>query len=170
MVGAVLALCMVAFVPIVTRLWYDLFSLPLLRRWRENLETSREGLRILVQPNVQLASLMLGLAAWASEGLALWLIMDGLNSRVGLFEAVPVYAAATLVGAVTTIPGGLVGTEGSMVAMLQRSGVARDAASAGAIVVRLATLWFAVAVGLVALAWLHRIGPVLRGSPSQRRP
>ena len=76
-----------------------------------------------------------------------------------LGSALPIYAAATLIGAISTLPGGLVGTEGSMVALLQQSGIARGAASAGTLIVRLTTLWFAVAVGLVALAWLNRVRP-----------
>ena len=166
-VGGVLILCMLALIPVVTRLWDDLLSLPLLRRWKDDLETSRDSLRMLVQPNVQLVSIGLGLVAWVAEGLALWLIMYGLNSDVDIFEAIPVYAAATLVGAITTLPGGLVGTEGSMVAMLQQSGAAREVASTGALLVRLATLWFAVVVGLVALLWLNRIaGKVTESAPA----
>ena len=49
------------------------------------------------------------------------------------------------------------GTEGSMLALLQQSGVTRVGASAGTVLVRLATLWFAVAVGLVALLALRRV-------------
>ena len=163
-VGGVLILCMLVVIPIVTRLWDDLLSLPVLRRWKDDLETSRDSLRTLVQPNVQFVSIGLGLVAWIGEGLALWLIMYGLNSDVGIFEAIPVYAAATLVGAITTLPGGLVGTEGSMVAMLQQSGAAREIASTGALLVRLATLWFAVIVGLAALLWLNRVGGAVAGS------
>ncbi|SVB82011.1 uncharacterized protein METZ01_LOCUS234865, partial [marine metagenome] len=81
----------------------------------------------------------------------------GLESSTPITQALPIYAAATLVGAVSALPGGLVGTEGSMIALLQQSGVSRSVASSGTLLVRLVTLWFAVAVGLVALLWLHRI-------------
>jgi putative copper export protein len=43
-----------------------------------------------------------------------------------------------------------------MVVLLQQAGVTRAAASAGTLLVRLVTLWFAVVIGLAALAWLHR--------------
>jgi uncharacterized membrane protein YbhN (UPF0104 family) len=48
-------------------------------------------------------------------------------------------------------------------AFLQQSGITRVGASAGTVLVRLVTLWFAVAVGLVALLALRRV-PVLQGS------
>ena len=114
-----------------------------------------------------LIALVLGTAAWFSEGLALWVIMDGLDAHLSLPRALSIYAAPTRVGAVSTLPGGLVGTEGSMVALLQQSGVARGVASAGTLIVRLATLWLAVAVGLVALAWLNKVR--LIHTPRSRR-
>ena len=52
---------------------------------------------------------------------------------------------------------GLVSTEGTMVALLQRSGIAQGAASAGTLVMRLTALWFAVAVVLVALACFNKV-------------
>ncbi len=47
-----------------------------------------------------------------------------------------------------------------MLALLQQGGVARGAAAAGTLLVRLVTLWFAVAIGLGALAMLNRFQPV----------
>jgi uncharacterized membrane protein YbhN (UPF0104 family) len=52
-----------------------------------------------------------------------------------------------------------------MIALLQQSGVSRAAASSGTLLVRLATLWFAVAVGLLALLWLHKIRNTSAASP-----
>ncbi len=164
--AVVFGLCLAALIPILSRRGGALIDLPLLRRWKEGLRTSREGLRILVRPRVLTVAIALGLGAWVSEGFALWLILDGMNSGIDLFRALPIYGAATLVGAATTIPGGLVGTEGSMVALLQESGALREAASAGTILVRLATLWFAVAVGLVALASLNRSAPAPKSASS----
>ena len=164
--AVVFGLCLAALIPILSRRGGALIDLPPLRRWKEGLQTSREGLRILVRPRVLTVAIALGLGAWVSEGFALWLILDGMNSDIDLFRALPIYGAATLVGAATTIPGGLVGTEGSMVALLQESGALREAASAGTILVRLATLWFAVAVGLVALASLNRSAPAPKSAAS----
>ena len=154
--AAVLGLCLVPFLLVVGRRGETFLALPLLRRWREGLEKSREGLRVLMRPRILAVAVGFGLAAWVSEGIALWLVLDGLDIEADPALALPIYGAATLVGAITTIPGGLVGTEGSMVALLQQSGVAREAASAGTILVRLATLWFAVVLGLSALAALNK--------------
>jgi uncharacterized protein (TIRG00374 family) len=157
---AVLAVWGVALVIIVSCRGGRVFDLPVLRRWRSELRASQEGLRRLAVPSVMGVAVLLGAAAWFSEGAALWLILQGLDAEASLMRALPIYAAATLVGAVSALPGGLVGTEGSMVALLQRSGLTRGVSSAATLLVRLVTLWFAVAVGLGALACLNKLRPV----------
>ena len=155
--AVMLLLCGGALVLFASRRGSRIFDLPVLRRWRTDLQASHDGLRRLAAPKVMALAVLLGAGAWLSEGMALWLILRGLQSGIPITQAQPIYAAATLVGAVSALPGGLVGTEGSMIALLQQSGVGRAAASSGTLLVRLATLWFAVAVGLVALLCLHHI-------------
>ena len=144
----------------VSRQASRLASLPILSRWSSLLRDSQEGFKELAAPRVMAAGVIFGVVAWFAEGLALWVILKGIGSDVALARALPIYAAATLVGAVTALPGGLVGTEGSMLALLQQSGVARAGASASTVLVRLLTLWFAVAVGLAALLVLCRVPSV----------
>ncbi|MDA1218446.1 MAG: lysylphosphatidylglycerol synthase transmembrane domain-containing protein [Chloroflexi bacterium] len=133
-----------------------LFQLPVLRRWRDEVQLSREGLRRLTAPRPMLVAVSLGVLAWLSEGLAFWLVLIGLNSEVSALQSLPIYASATIAGAITTLPGGLIGTEGTMLALLQQSGVARDAASTATLLIRLVTLWLAVGIGMIALVVLNR--------------
>jgi uncharacterized protein (TIRG00374 family) len=158
--AAVLAVTGAAMVALTFRKGEHLFDLPFLRRRSDALRASYAEFRRLVAVRVMLVAVFLGAAAWFSEGLALWIILKGLNADTSLMRTLPIYAAATLVGAVSALPGGLVSTEGSMVALLQQSGVTRGSASAGTLLVRLATLWFAVAIGLAALACLKKVQPV----------
>jgi len=158
-----LAASVVGLMFVVSRQASRLTGLPILSRWSELLRDSQEGFKELAAARVMVVGVVIGAVAWFAEGLALWVILKGLGSDIDLVRALPIYAAATLVGAVTALPGGLVGTEGSMLAFLQQSGVSKVGASAGTVLVRLVTLWFAVAVGLVALLALRRV-PVLQGS------
>lgn len=133
-------------------------DLPVLRRWREPLAQSQDGLRRLMSPRILAAAVALGFLAWAAEGLALWVIIRGLGDEVAVDVALPISAAAALVGAVTALPGGLVGFEGSMVALLDQAGVPAATAALATLLTRLATLWLAVAVGGLAWLWLIRTG------------
>ena len=141
----------------VSRHALRLGGLPILSRWSELLQDSQEGFKELAAAKTLAAGVVIGVAAWFAEGMALWVILKGIGSDIDLVRALSIYAAATLVGAVTALPGGLIGTEGSLLALLQQSGVTRASASASTVLVRLVTLWFAVAVGLLALLALRRV-------------
>lgn len=133
--------------------------LPVIRRWADQTLEAREGIRVLSRPVPMMVAVTLGLVSWISEGVALWVVLEGLGADIGIVLSMPIYAGSVLAGAVTTLPGGLVGTEGAMVALLQQSGSSRDVAATGTLLVRVATLWFAVAIGLSALAWFHWLLP-----------
>jgi glycosyltransferase 2 family protein len=151
----ILILCVGGTLALSSRYSQHLLDLPLLRRWKTELVASQDGLRTLLAPRPLAVALSLGALAWLSEGVAFWLILRGVEAEVALLKAVPIYMASTIVGGITSLPGGLVGTEGAMVALLQQADVGRAAASTSTLLIRLATLWFGVMVGLVTLAWLQ---------------
>lgn len=97
-------------------------------------------------------SVLLGLAAWGAEGVALHYIATLAGAELPLRTALFIYAFAVLVGALSFVPGGLGGTELTMVALLVANGLPEPQAVAVTVVIRLATLWFAVLLGIVALA------------------
>ena len=144
-----------------------LLRLPLLRRWRPLLESSLDSLGSLSSPRPLLVALALSTLAWVSEGVSLWVIVQGLDLSLSLAEAVGVYAAATLVGAASLLPGGLGGTEGSMILFLSQLDLPRGGASSATLLVRLCTLWFAFVIGLLSLLWLQRTS--LREQPVEVR-
>lgn len=152
-----LVFCGIGLLALTSKHSQHLVDLPLLRRWKSELLNSQDSLKLLAAPRVMLAAVALGAVAWFSEGMALWVILQGLDSPLAIYQVMPIYAASTLVGAITAIPGGLGGTEGSMVVLMQQSGLARDVASAGTLLVRVVTLFFAVLLGLAALVWVKRI-------------
>ncbi len=151
-----LLVCVLALALLVSRRGEALLRLPGLRRWRGELSDSRQELRRLAAPKVLAAGVGLAALAWASEGLAFWVVVLGLGFNPGPWWAMSAYAAATIAGAVTALPGGLVGTESALTALTQQAGAAKDTAVAATLLIRWATLWFAVAVGVVALTLLHR--------------
>lgn len=96
--------------------------------------------------------IVLGLVAWGAEGLALYYILHALGSDIPLHTALFIYAFSMLVGALSFLPGGLGGAEVTMVALLVLNHMTQPEAVAATLLIRLATLWFAVALGLTALS------------------
>ncbi|MGH8561559.1 MAG: lysylphosphatidylglycerol synthase transmembrane domain-containing protein, partial [Nevskiales bacterium] len=93
---------------------------------------------------------VVGLLAWGAEGLALYFIIHWLGADIGLLLALGIYGLSMLAGAISFMPGGLGGTEVAMGLLLSLAGVETDIAIATTIVCRLTTLWFAVALGILA--------------------
>jgi len=99
-----------------------------------------------------LYGIALGLVAWGSEGMAFYYIMHSLGSDLTIPTALFIYSFSMLVGAISFLPGGLGGTEATMVALLILNHVIQPQAVAATVLIRLATLWFAVALGVLALS------------------
>ena len=94
---------------------------------------------------------VLSVIAWASEAWAFHLILGWMNVEVSLTFAVFVYAVSMLAGALSFMPGGLGGAEAVMMGLLLWKGVGGGDAVAATVLIRLATLWFAVAIGCLSL-------------------
>jgi len=131
--------------------------LPLLRRWAPSLKNSLTVFRAISSPKPVCTALFLGGVAWISEGLALWVILNGFDMSMPALAAIGIYAVATLVGALTLLPGGMVGTEGTMVGLLISMEITPSSAAAATILVRLCTLWFAFLLGVISLLLIQRI-------------
>lgn len=122
---------------------------PQLARFRFALTEATAALAQLLGARLALASLALSTLAWGCECASLWLICRGLQAGVSALAATFVYAAGTLVGSLVFLPGGLGGTEATMIWLLGELGCARDVGVAATLLVRLFTLWLAVALGLI---------------------
>jgi uncharacterized protein (TIRG00374 family) len=106
----------------------------------------------LQTPRLLVPATALGLAAWLAEGLALHLILQRMGLASTPAFSVFVFAVAMLAGALSFMPGGLGGAEAALVTLLVFNGASTSTAVAATLVLRLTTLWFAVLLGLVALA------------------
>ena len=95
----------------------------------------------------------LTLAAWAAQGLAVWLVCSQAGLALGLPTATGFYAVAMVGGALSALPAGLGGTEAVLTGLLVAQGAATASALAVTVMVRLLTLWLAVAIGLLALLY-----------------
>lgn len=122
-----------------------------LRRFGQRLEMAYDSMRSLMSPGIFMRATTLAVLAWFAECWGFWLVLKGFGVSLAAAFATYVYAFATLVGALLLVPGGLGGTEGTMIAMLRVVDVARETSIAATFLTRIATLWFAVLLGALVL-------------------
>lgn len=132
------------------------------RRIGPKLHEAYDSLATLVRPVNLIVPTLLSIVAWSLECTALWVILQGFGQDTPIGLSTFFYATSTLAGALVPVPGGLGVTETSLKGQLQELGhVAASTATASMILVRFATLWFAVVVGFVSLSILKRRHPGL---------
>lgn len=122
--------------------------------------------RALLEPRPLLAALGLSIAGWSLECLGTWIVLQGLGVDVSLAFAAFVFAAASILGAISMLPGGLGLTEASMIGLLVHHGVGAETATAATLLVRLATLWFVAATALTVWGTHRARSTVLEPGPS----
>jgi uncharacterized protein (TIRG00374 family) len=120
-----------------------------------------ESAYLMLRAKPLVIAIGLAIAAWFGECLTFFIVLVGIGippSLLLLLQATFIYAAASLFGAVSMLPGGLGATEGGMALLLQEIvGIAREEAVASTLIVRLCTLWFAVLLGGLALVVFGRM-------------
>jgi uncharacterized membrane protein YbhN (UPF0104 family) len=115
-----------------------------------------DSLKVVAGPAALLWPTALSIVAWGLEGVALYGLVRGFGAYVPLAAAVFFYSTASLAGALIPVPGGLGVAEALIKEQLARlGGVSPGDATASMILVRFATLWWAVLIGFLALALLR---------------
>jgi uncharacterized protein (TIRG00374 family) len=129
-----------------------------LRRVASGLETLLHGLRackIWFTPLDLAICLSAGLMAWSLTAFSFVWLLKQLGVILPFFPAFAAYPVAILAGAASMLPGGVGTTEVTLALLLTSYGVSLSLASLAAIGIRLASLWFAILVGLSSLCLLE---------------
>lgn len=119
--------------------------------------------RFLLKPRPLLIAIGLGAVSWFGECVAFFVILTGLGIDPSwhlLLAATFVFGAAAWLGALSLLPGGLGVAEASAAALLLLTiddpVLTGSVAGAATLLMRFATLWFGVLLGVVALAIVSR--------------
>jgi uncharacterized protein (TIRG00374 family) len=122
-----------------------------LSRLLKGLATLMRTAATLLRLRLLLVGVVLGLMAWGAEGVGFYLICRGLHLSIDLARAVGIYSIAALAGsAAVFLPAGIGGMELVMTTLLVEQGVPARVALIATLLCRLATLWFAVLLGVAA--------------------
>lgn len=107
-----------------------------------------------------LISIIISAFAWFLECLGLYVILKVYSSfthiDVSLLSAVFIYGFSTLVGSIAMLPGGLGATEASITGLLLLLKIPKDVSVASTFIIRVATLWFAVLIGVISVYFYQK--------------
>jgi uncharacterized protein (TIRG00374 family) len=114
----------------------------------------------LLDWRILLISTLISVISWGCECVAFYYVLAGLGvsgTPLLLLQATFIFAASTLFGLVSFLPGGLGASEVSSVGLLVALvGQSASAATTATIVIRFCTLWFGVLLGAIAMTWFGR--------------
>ena len=147
--------------------------LPYLWRLAPRVEGSFESTRVLLSPRAVIGPTLLSSVSWGLECTGFYVIANAIAvEHVDFLFCTFAYALSAVAGAVMIlVPGGLGVTEGLLGTLLRRKlqpgiatrlgtdgalELARAQAAGAVLLARLATLWFGVLVGVIALAAFER--------------
>ncbi|MCL4535842.1 MAG: flippase-like domain-containing protein [Bacteroidetes bacterium] len=134
---------------------------PLIAPRVHHLHAFYESARELFRARNLLFAVGVGLVSWVWECVAFYVVLVGLGLPATpelLLQATFILSSASLLGGASMVPGGLAVAEGSIAGMLLFLGTTGEpaVAAAGALLIRLSTLWFGVALGIITLFGISR--------------
>ncbi len=130
-------------------------KMPIIKKYTDKLLTAYESINTLVKFKLMIISVILSGIAWFSECLGLYIVLRlflyNSDIQVNILIATFIYGFSTLVGAIAMLPGGLGATEAMITGLLVSLKIPKNISAASTIIIRVATLWFAVLIGVVAV-------------------
>ncbi len=141
---------------------------PLMGPWlADRLEPMYVAMRTCVAPVPLTVTITASLVAWFAECIGYWLVLRGAGVTAGLDVSTFLYAFSTVAGGPS--PGGL-GISDALLGELAQTlaGATSAQGVATSLLIRLATLWFGVVIGAVALLRIESVigPPAVREVPS----
>lgn len=138
-------------------------SKPKLQRFAQPLHSFYESSAELLSGRLLVVSTIISVISWAGECVAMYFVLRGLGVPASgelLLQSTFIFAASTLFGLVSFLPGGLGASEvSSTVLITALVGLPKGPASAATIVIRFCTLWFGVLLGIIAMTmFAHHYG------------
>lgn len=124
------------------------------------LHVAYDSIYQLVKIKPLIIAILMSLVAWGFECGGFYFVLKIFSStsnvETGFLTASFIYCFSTLVGAIAMLPGGLGATEATLTGLLIVLKIPKDVSAASTIIIRIATLWFAVVVGIVAVYFYNK--------------
>jgi glycosyltransferase 2 family protein len=126
-----------------------------LKRHIQKIHIAYDSIYLMIRFKPLLVATLISLISWFFECLGFYVVIKVFTLSggpdVSILSATFIYAFSTLIGAIAMLPGGVGLTEASLTGLLVLSNIPKNISVASTIIIRLATLWFAVLVGIIAI-------------------
>lgn len=130
-------------------------------RFSHRIHMAYDSIYRMVQIKELIITVILSIFAWFFECLGFYFVLNGFGIEnvvyISIFVATFVYGFATIAGAVTMLPGGLGATDASITGLLVLLQIPKNVSVASTLIIRAATLWFAVLVGIVSITFYQKL-------------
>jgi len=122
------------------------------KKFVEPILESSEIMKNSMRGKIAFFSTILSVGYWFIISLAIYFIFLALGiDSLSFLTIIFTYVASLILGVLSFLPGGIGITEGSLVGLLSLQGIEVSTAVIIAILIRLFTLWYSVAIGLLLL-------------------
>jgi glycosyltransferase 2 family protein len=132
---------------------------PVGRRRGEAMVELYDNTRVLLRPRPLMIAVAIGAVSWLGECAAFFLVLVGLGIPATwsiMMASIFVFAASTWIGGASMLPGGLGAAEltaaGLLLVVIDDPAMTSTLAGTATLLIRFATLWFGVLIGVVALS------------------
>jgi len=122
----------------------------------EKILVAYEHSYILLRPVPLFSMLLLASVAWGFEAFGLYLILKIFHTDATFFWSLFIYSFSTIIGGLLLVPGGIGPTEGSLTLLLVRTKIPLNISFVATFLIRVATLWFAILMGIFGLIYFQK--------------
>lgn len=127
-------------------------KIPVVKRFTGVAENLLNSAGQLMTVKSLMFTIALSIISWSFESVAFYFVFIGLGFKVSILVVTFTLAFSSIIASVSMLPGGLGAAEGSIMGLLVKlAGVPTGIAAVATILIRFCTLWFGVAVGLLAI-------------------
>lgn len=135
--------------------WFRVIKIQALHKLLDLVPIFLQRSATLFAPKPFAGGVFIGLVAWSAEAYAFAWLAHQLGGEASTLMYMSIFAIAMVAGALSFMPGGLGGAEVVLFVLMKATGMGDAEAITATLLCRLATLWFAVALGLLSILWLE---------------
>lgn len=152
----------ISYKPLIQEIIRIISQIKFIKKHVNKLNSAYESAYVMLKPIPLLYMTFVSFFSWFFECIGFYLILYIFKLEATAYFAAFAYTFSTIAGAITMLPGGLGVTESSLTYLLVREGVKTNIAVAATFIIRAATLWFAVFVGVISVSlYQKRYGKII---------